>query len=195
MSTRSIIGTANDAGFSGRYCHWDGYPTARGPQLLATYAELGSLEAVIVYAVRPGVAGYWSSYAPPERAGREHIKPDKVPCPGCGATGIRPSDASWDAGSRWAKECGGCNYCAGSGMYRNPDKSTGWQAENGDSWADQDNDWGSEWAYLLSEEGVTILENDWRAESGNKWVRAAFVAWDATETDWGAIERRETVSS
>lgn len=143
MSTRGIIGTANDAGFSGRYTHCDSYPSARGPQLLATYAELGSLEAVLDYAVRPGEEGYWSSYASPSGARTLHAH----------------------------------------------DYQT-WRSDNGNSWADQDDDWDAEWAYLLAEDGFTVLQGDWSEKTGTAWKRIAFVAWGTTVVDgyWAELE-------
>ena len=41
MSTRSIVAVATPSGWEGRYVHWDGYPTARGPLLADYVAEHG----------------------------------------------------------------------------------------------------------------------------------------------------------
>jgi hypothetical protein len=42
MSTRSIIAVAAPAGgWEGRYVHWDGYPSARGPLIEDYVAEFG----------------------------------------------------------------------------------------------------------------------------------------------------------
>jgi hypothetical protein len=64
VSTRSIIGRPAGDGFEGRYCHWDGYPTGRGPQVWATVKELG-VEGAIQYALKPDAKGYWSSFVAP----------------------------------------------------------------------------------------------------------------------------------
>lgn len=130
MSTRGIIGTANDGGFTGRYTHQDSYPTSRGPDLLKTYQELGSLAKVIAYAVRPRARGYWSSYEPPSEG---------------------------DAG--WTK-------LKGMGLISQFDH------------------WDAEWAYLLAENGITVL----RRASERQWDRIAVVAWDAENPNWEAIE-------
>jgi hypothetical protein len=37
MATRSVIAHPTDAGYAGRYCHWDGYPSHQLPLLLAAY--------------------------------------------------------------------------------------------------------------------------------------------------------------
>jgi hypothetical protein len=72
MGTRGIIGTAHDSGFTGRYVHMDAYPSWTGARLLEAYAALGSAEAVIEHAVRPGEQGFWSNYAH-ESAGENGI--------------------------------------------------------------------------------------------------------------------------
>ena len=98
MSTRSIIGTAHDGGFTGRYCHWDGYPTHRGPQLLDTYRELGkSWEAVRDYALKPNVTGYWSSYQPPSTYDGSKDNPSWQ-----STTGDGQVDSTQDCGAEWA---------------------------------------------------------------------------------------------
>lgn len=47
MSTRSVIAVATPSGWEGRYVHWDGYPSARGPLIedyIAEYGYAGYLE-------------------------------------------------------------------------------------------------------------------------------------------------------
>jgi hypothetical protein len=61
MSTRGIVGTAHDGGFTGRYFHSDAYPSWTGPRLLELYREHGSAQAVIDHLLKPGQAGYWSN--------------------------------------------------------------------------------------------------------------------------------------
>jgi hypothetical protein len=41
MSTRSVIALRTPDGWEGRYVHWDGYPTARGPRIEDYVAEHG----------------------------------------------------------------------------------------------------------------------------------------------------------
>lgn len=41
MSTRSVIAVATPTGWEGRYVHWDGYPSARGPRIEDYVAEHG----------------------------------------------------------------------------------------------------------------------------------------------------------
>ena len=40
------------------------------------------------------------------------------PCELCQGTGARPQDEWWDPTSQWAKVCGGCNGCKGTGTRR-----------------------------------------------------------------------------
>lgn len=165
VSTRSIIGTAIDNGFVGRYCHWDGYPSGRGPLLAATYAECnGNVSAVRAWCLREGSAGYWSSFASPRDVMAEARKPVQVACDLCAGTGTRPADAHWEPGSAWAIKCGGCNVCHGSGLRDNPNRLSSWCADNGDGWVVSDEDCGAEWAYLLGEDGVSVLCHDMDAD-------------------------------
>jgi len=174
MGTRSIIGIAHDGGFTGRYCHWDGYPTCRAAELLATYRELDSdWKAVEAYAVKPDVPGYWSSYQTPSQAIAEAAKPDKVPCHLCGATGNRTDMVLHKA--NW------CNGCDGTGSARNIDKQQGYTTDNGDSWASDQDDWGAEWAYLLDERGITVLCNT------EPWKLYGLVPWDTSEDGQAAL--------
>lgn len=41
MSTRSVIAIATPSGWKGRYVHWDGYPSYRGPAIEDYVAEHG----------------------------------------------------------------------------------------------------------------------------------------------------------
>lgn len=173
MSTRSIIGTAHDGGFEGRYCHSDGYPTCRGRQIFETYHQLGgNLQALIAYAIRPGDTGYWSSYMTPHQNAENNAQPDRAPCWLC-------AEPDRDTPS--------CHLCKGTGTAYNPHKYTAWQAENGDSWATHVNDWGAVWAYLVSESGITVLESAWTEAAGAAWTRIAHIAWTDTP-NWTAIE-------
>lgn len=205
MSTRSIIGTALDNGFEGRYCHWDGYPTHRGPQLLQTYAQLretyggrehaGAVEAVKRWAIRPGALGYWSSYQTP----LEHLEamrgPTESVCDLCFGSGLRPDMADSHKG---------CNGCSGSGVHKV--ERSGWLADNGDGWTTAGEDCGAEWAYLLAPEGISVLGSEY--DDGSKcvgmfgglgesfgWRRYALVAWDAQDVNWERIERGLAVAS
>jgi hypothetical protein len=45
MSTRSIIAIPDGDAWKGRYCHLDGYPTAKGPDLFAIVARDGLEQA------------------------------------------------------------------------------------------------------------------------------------------------------
>lgn len=189
MSTRSIIGTAHDGGFTGRYCHWDGYPTVRGHQIFQAYAELNhDVEALKAYAIREGQVGYWSSFALPSEIESEASKPDHVTCDLCHGTGLR-TDATGVSMGMHLKSGKGCNGCGKTGQMRNPHKVTTWEADNGDSWASDTNDWGAEWVYLLDDKGVTILTSRYDANAGETvgWRRETMVAWDSNP-DWQAIE-------
>jgi len=41
MSTRSVIATTQGDGWQGVYCHFDGYPTCRGPRLWKVLSDCG----------------------------------------------------------------------------------------------------------------------------------------------------------
>ena len=46
MGTRSVIAVKTDTGWKGRYCHWDGYPSGVGANLLRVVARDGFETAV-----------------------------------------------------------------------------------------------------------------------------------------------------
>lgn len=195
MSTRSIIGIANDGGFTGRYCHWDGYPTARAVQLLLTYADLGGdWQAVVDYAIKPEELGYWSSYQTPSQAIEYASLPEHVVCRYCEGTGTRRDQVGVDMGM---VEKGWCNGCQGTGQAHNPERQQGW-TDDGSPLSNASADCGAEWAYLLDERGITILASAY--DDGTKaigmfgsigatfvWARAGFVAWPTPEDDFDMI--------
>lgn len=39
MSTRSVVARKTEDSWKGVYCHWDGYPTARGPEIFRILRE------------------------------------------------------------------------------------------------------------------------------------------------------------
>lgn len=184
MGTRSIIGQATDSGFEGRYCHWDGYPTGRGPALMQTYRELdGDLDAVIAYAIRPDVPGYWSSFLPPSKAAENDAKPERTTCQLCAGTGVRLDGRFQERGPN-------CNGCSSTGLAQNPDRTDTYRTDNGNSWATQSDDWGAEFAYLLSKRGVDVLAADWSDDNDTvTWQRIGFVEWTDENPDWEAIEQ------
>ena len=83
MSTRSVIARVgkNEGEFSGRYIHWDGSPTTRGPLLWKMFHQefKGDLSAMLVYLIDKHPAG-WSSlenrecYCHPSRSKRPEFK-------------------------------------------------------------------------------------------------------------------------
>jgi hypothetical protein len=48
-------------------------------------------------------------------------------------------------------------------------------------------DWGTEWCYLLGEDGIAVFENDWTQEEGHRWVSRGFVSY----RDAAGMERLE----
>lgn len=60
---------------------------------------------------------------------RQSEIPNEV-CKFCNGTGKRPTDKNWDADSKWAKECGGCNACRGIGEVKPLAKDRHFSKEN-----------------------------------------------------------------
>lgn len=211
MSTRSVIARPEGDGFIGRYAHWDGYPTCRGAQLWQSFKELGSAEALRKYAIREGEKGYWSSYQPPSEAARQEALPEKVTCKFCDGTGTRPTDDCWDADSEWAKQCGGCNACGGTGMERNRERHDGWTPEEHDNMVSSlGDDMGTEWAYVIADMVLSVFERRFGdpdnddghgtgmfgygasdTEDGGYWKLVCVAPWDGPEPDWEAVQEQD----
>lgn len=156
MSTRSVVAKVEGDGFVGRYCHSDGYPTARGRELFQTYRDLGNAEAVIKYAVREGESGYWSSFCPPSANPQEVDR----------STPEGEHDFQNQYKLRYH-----FNWC--------------YEEDNTDlirSWGD---DWGTEWAYVIAENGLSVFKRDYASKT---WRLIGTYKWNE-EPDWEAVER------
>ena len=173
MSTNSIIGTGTVEDFTGRYCHWDGYPSGKGAQLIETFTELGNAQAVMDYAIRPDATGYWSSFGCPSWVADRMLSPKRVPCHLCNGTGVRTDMRVPD----------GCNGCKGTLLAHNFNRTSTW-VKNDEGLTSPHETGGIEWAYLLDEDGIKVLKC---TDHDETFRTVATVAWTDTP-DWQAID-------
>jgi hypothetical protein len=105
MSTRSLIGRAGkvEGEFTARYSHWDGFPTAKGPELFELIRKRfkGDAKAAIAFLVDKHPAG-WSSlaecpcYCHPQLSKRPEFKNRKPERPQLFTNkDVENSDAEW----------------------------------------------------------------------------------------------------
>ena len=174
MGTRSVVAIPLDGGFKGRYIHWDGYPSGVGQNLLDIIKRDG-LERAIEVLTRENYG--WSSLNPD---GPDSFDPQ-----------IDYKDrAAWEAkeGRSHHSDPGG-----GDGRFRAvKGYGTAYTTVDGQSspeeWiTDSSDDWGTEWAYVLNPNWITVLQRRWGtpgsdggqmigmfgmgAESGEGWWR------------------------
>lgn len=200
MSTRSVCAVPTATGFRGRYVHSDGYPSHMVPTYLALVARDG-LPAVLKKITEDRYG--WSQLNPnqPDISGIE-IAERK---PG-GYASRFPYDspeymadifALMYSDGRFANEPGyGIAY------------TTVADQSSPDEWVETGKDsWGTEWAYVLTDEGIAVYERAHERYSGDRWdeTKIAFfdgepgkragwllrgnVPWDAT--DYPDFETRD----
>lgn len=210
MSTRSIIAEPAGDGFTGIYCHWDGYPTCRGAQLWEALAELGGdVDALKAWALRPGEVGYWSSFGTPSDVAAMGLLPDTQICDLCDGTGDRRAkDLTFPRGPYGP----GCNGCNSTGTAPNRDKRSHWAKDSErnevTSWGD---DTGTEWAYVIDHTALTVFERRWgdvaddgghmvgmfgigAGEGGGFWAYVGSYKWTDAEPNWEAVENTASVA-
>ena len=169
MGTRSVVAFQEGDGWRGRYVHFDGYPSARVPDLLTIVARDG-VEAAIK-TITETWAG-WSSL--------DAYQPD--------ITGVTPdANAAWDSpemqASRFAP---GGGY--DDGRFANvPGYGIAYVAESGqidpDHWIDHtDTDIWLEWAYVLNDRRLSVWKRNWddATRPERPWDCVGVIAWDAT---------------
>ncbi len=165
MSTRSAVGVPQGDSWHGRYVHSDGYPSGVGVEILAL-VERDGLDAVVRKVTEDRYG--WSSLdnTQPEISG---VKIKKNATYGTYQYGT-PEYVAWNLSTgsygdgRFANEPGyGIAYTTLSGQ------------SSPEEWiTPEDDDYGTEWAYVLSSKGVAVLENV------GEWKQVAFVNWGDT---------------
>lgn len=146
MGTRSVIARPLDNGWEGRYSHWDGYPTNQATEIYRIVKTHG-LERAIQVLIEENCG--WSQLTD---------KPEIGP--------------GYDDGRFKAVENFGVAYVENFGVAYVPESGQGsmddWIRNTGDSW-------GTEWAYVLNETHLTVLE--FRYGAGG-WRERGIVRWD-----------------
>lgn len=149
MGTRSVIATAQGDGWKGRYCHWDGYPSGVGSQLLTMHRQTfdGDVEKMLKVLTEDHF--YWSILD-------VENGPD--------LTEIYVGDPRWIA-------------VEGVGIAGNE------QQASAEEWIEHDGDsWGTEWAYVLTTAGLTVLEGTY--ENGREgWKHRGMMRWDDPDAE------------
>lgn len=174
MGTRGIIAKVEGDGWKGRYHHWDSYPEGLGKTLHEARDKYfdGNVQALIKKLIDDEPVG-WSSIN-----GFDLSKPPQ-----------------WGEERQREEENGPQSYSArGEKPHTGLDSTGVWITSDGD-------DGGTEWCYVLSERGITVLERRFGSPendqghgvgmfgfgasdttSGGYWHYCAFVPWDV-ETD------------
>ncbi len=175
MGTRSVIAKPTQTGFSGRYHHWDGYPSGLGATLYDAYQGHfgGDLDAMCHFLLDEHPAGFWTIVGrdlslPCGYFGRYTGSDERTLNPVCYCHGIR-SDPAHEVTEKDAGTIG-CEY-----------------------------------AYVLSEQnGLDVMDIlSSYTERGDKmiglfgsgdpdsvWRRIARIEIGDPEPDWKAIEAR-----
>lgn len=152
MGTRSVIAIPDaEAGWKGRYVHWDGYPSAVG-EALRQIINRDTYSIAVENLVHRHYG--WSGLNPQESG----------PLP------------DYMSDGRFQTVIGYGTAYTTKGGQSDPDE---WITPAGD-------DWGTEWAYLLGEDGIAVFENRWSPD-GSEWVRRGYVSY----RDEGGMDRLE----
>lgn len=199
MSTRSVCAIPDGDGFRGRYVHSDGYPSAKVPEYLAL-VERDGLPSVIKKITEERYG--WSTINPNQPDITGVAPPAEYPG-WIASTGtearayyaylLAPGNMYGDG--RFANEPG---YGIAYTTVENQSAEDQWITHDGD-------DWGTEWAYVLSDRGLAVYERltqKWaKPEAWTKalyaqadkysglrgWYFHGFVEWGSSD-DGSAIE-------
>lgn len=156
MGTRSCVAIPEGDGFRGKYVHWDGYPTHMGKTLYALVDQHGLAEVQRVLVH--------------ESAGFSCVDPRKTEL------------------DRFEQD-GRFLLIPGFGVAYNPDSEQGdvedWITPFAEDESERD-DWGTEWAYVLSDGGLVVWKMGWKSPP----TYVALVPWGQPEVDWAAVEAK-----
>lgn len=166
MSTRAVIARKTQSGFTGRYHHWDGYPSALGATLFTIYQGHfdRDLPRMLKYLLDDHPAG-WSTINDADfalEAGYDLVKAPQCYCHGGRSEkGCRYTEANAQAsGCEWAYVFDGSQMLILSSYHPDGGKMIGmFGCGNPDA----------------------------------KWYQVAAVDLDGAEPDWEAIEKMEPV--
>lgn len=177
MSTRSSVGFQTGDTWKGRYVHSDGYPTYLG-HVLQLLVQRDGVEAVTKRITEDRYG--WSNLNP-DQPDTSSVVIDPAATYGTYAFGT-PEYEAWNltkgsySDGRFAGEAGyGVAYTEVGGQ------------SDPDGWVTPEEDWGTEWAYLLTPKGIVVLAQCW-APVASYWHLVGAVAYDAPETAWAVAE-------
>lgn len=159
MGTRSVVAIPLDGGFKGRYIHWDGYPSGVGENLLDIVRRDGVERAVQVLTEE----NYgWSS----------------LNSTGPGEFGPGYEDPGRGDGRFRAVEGYGTAYTTAGGQ-SSPEE---WITDSSD-------DWGTEWAYVINPNWITVLQRRWGTpeSDGGQMIGMFGMGADSGEGWWKII--------
>lgn len=167
MGTRSFIAEPYGESWRGRYVHWDGYPTSKGPMLQALIARDGR-EAVLETILHRYYG--WSSLHP--------TQPD--------ITGVEP-----DVNAPYGSPAYEASRFTSDGRFANvPGYGIAYTTEQGQSSEDQwitpeglasGEDWDTEWGYVVFPREIVVMS------CYDHWERKEIVPIDEP-VDWDKIE-------
>jgi hypothetical protein len=171
MGTRSVIAIPEGDGWKGRYCHWDGYPSHQAAILQALVARDG-LQTV----QQTLTADYygWSLLQndQPDIAGVEPRKREV-------GHAADAASIAYDFGPEGSYGDGRFANVPGYGVAY----TTLQGQSSSDDWITHDGDnWGTEWAYVLSEGGLLVVKQSY---DGPGRILGLY-RWDSA-TNWDEV--------
>ena len=171
MGTRSVVAFPTDGGFKGRYIHWDGYPTGVGATLLMIVQRDGVEQALRVLTEE----NYgWSGLDDDAPAEFETVTHDQRQA-FVAEHGRYPISDPGDGDGRFRLvEDYGTAYTTVSGQSSEDE----WITDTGD-------DCGTEWAYVVYDDHITVLERVWN--DGNHMTGMFGLGADVGEGIWRII--------
>lgn len=190
MGTRSFIGEPVSDTWRARYCHWDGYPTAKGRDLVALVRRDG-VETVRQRLLHDRYG--WSSIDP------NQIDVTKVELPPEDDNNKLDYMTQFKFGTP-EYEAASFRSCYGDGRFAcEPGYGIAYTTKDGqskeDEWITPDTgDWGTEWGYILGDKALFVFKVDGGVKFfgfGEDRIGVqplAVVPYD-DDTDWEAIEK------
>jgi hypothetical protein len=219
MSTRGVIARPWGDGFEGRYHHWDSYPTGLGETLWGLFHGRygGDLDRMQTELIDEHPAGWstinnadWSQTpgfvdsqdfdctlcgAHMSRHYRQYYRdgeplPDPSLCSPVNDVLVLGHPAERPAPKPERPQC----YCHGA------------RSEAQDQMVrSNEDDCGTEWAYVLTPAGLMVCERRWNEDGGHMvgmfgfgasaemgtWLPLGLYDWDGDEPDWAALEQSQ----